>query len=59
MTVEKTHAYLYTSALASVKGGKDIAAQAFYVCPVCGHTVADGHPDKCPVCGTTKWDEIV
>lgn len=59
MTVEKTHADLYTAALDAVKGGKDIAAKAFFVCPVCGHTVADGHPDKCPVCGAAKWDEIV
>lgn len=59
MAVEKTHADLYSAALSSVKAGKDIAAQAFYVCPVCGNTVADGHPDKCPVCGSVKWDEIV
>lgn len=59
MTVEKTHADLYTAALASVTGGQDIAAKTFYVCPVCGHTVADGHPDTCPVCGSVKWDEIV
>jgi rubrerythrin len=59
MTVEKTHAVLYAAALASVKAGQDIAAQKFYVCPVCGHTVADGHPDVCPVCGAVKWDEVV
>lgn len=59
MTVEKTHADLYDAALAAVKGGKDIAAQTFYVCPVCGHTVADSHPDKCPVCGALTFDKIV
>jgi len=59
MAVEKTHAELYAAALESVKDGKDIGAQKFYVCPVCGHTVADGHPDVCPVCGSRKWDEIV
>jgi rubrerythrin len=59
MTVEKTHADLYTAALAAAKAGMDIAAKKFYVCPVCGHTVADGQPDKCPVCGTLKFDEIV
>ncbi len=58
MTVEKTHAELYTAALESVKGGADLAARTFFVCPVCGHTVADGHPDACPVCGAVKWDEI-
>lgn len=59
MTVEKTHAELYAAALASVKNGIDISAKAFYVCPVCGHTVADGHPERCPVCSSVKWDEIV
>ena len=29
-----------------------------FVCPVCGHTVADAHPEKCPVCGSLKWDEV-
>jgi rubrerythrin len=59
MVVEKTHFDLYTAALAAAQEGKDIPAQKFYVCPVCGHTVADGHPDTCPVCGSVKWDEIV
>lgn len=59
MAVEKTHFDLYSAALAAAQSGKDIAAQKFYVCPVCGHTVADGHPDKCPVCGSVKWDEII
>ena len=59
MTVEKTHFDLYTAALTVVQEGKDIPAQKFYVCPICGHTVADDHPDKCPVCGSVKWDEIV
>ena len=58
LTVEKTHCDLYTGALAAATAGKDIPAQKFYVCPVCGHTVADGHPDKCPVCGSLKWDEV-
>lgn len=58
MTVEKTHFDLYSAALAAAQDGKDIPAQKFYVCPVCGHTVADGHPDKCPVCGSVKWDEV-
>lgn len=58
MAVEKTHFDLYTAALEAAKAGKDIAAKKFYVCPICGHTVADGHPDKCPVCGSLKWGEI-
>jgi rubrerythrin len=59
MTVEKTHADLYAAALTAAKAGTDIATKTFYVCPVCGHTVADSQPDKCPVCGALKFDEIV
>lgn len=59
MTVEKTHFDLYSAALASAASGQDIDAQTFFVCPVCGNTVADAHPDKCPVCGSLKWDEVV
>lgn len=59
MTVEKTHFDLYSAALDAAKKGTDIDAKTFYVCPVCGHTVADGHPDKCPVCGSLKWEEVV
>lgn len=59
MAVEKTHADLYEQALQAVKAGQDLAVQTFYVCPVCGHTVADGQPDKCPVCGSLKFDAVV
>jgi rubrerythrin len=53
-TVEETHYNLYKSAFDSVTAGKDIAAASVYICPVCGHTVVGGVPDKCPVCDTRK-----
>ena len=59
MAVEKTHFDLYSAALDAVQKGSDICSKKFYVCPICGHTVADGHPDKCPVCGSLKWEEVV
>jgi rubrerythrin len=48
-TVEKTHAELYQKAF-------DFLGQAgeqfdYYVCPICGHTVEKGAPEKCEVCG--------
>jgi len=49
--VEKTHHALYTGALAAAKAGKDLPDADFYVCGVCGHTVAGQAPDICPVCG--------
>ena len=49
-TVEKTHAELYEALLGSL--GSEQENFAYYVCPVCGHTVGKGAPDICPVCGT-------
>ena len=45
--VEKIHADLYTQAAADIAGYPD---QDWYVCSVCGYTIAGGAPDKCPVC---------
>ncbi|MFH0880995.1 MAG: rubrerythrin family protein [Lentisphaerota bacterium] len=54
LAVEKTHHDLYSSALAALKGGKDLAAKSIFVCSICGHTTLDGAPDKCPVCTAAK-----
>ncbi|MBF0508873.1 MAG: rubrerythrin family protein [Deltaproteobacteria bacterium] len=49
--VEKVHAALYQEALDNLK---DYPEHDFYVCRICGHTVADEAPDQCPVCGSKK-----
>jgi len=54
LAVEGTHHGLYSNALATLKAGKDLPAASIYVCPVCGHTVIGGAPDRCPVCNATK-----
>ena len=54
MAVEQTHHDLYSAALASLEGGKDLQPEAIYVCQVCGHTHVGGAPDRCPVCGAGK-----
>jgi rubrerythrin len=54
LAVEGTHYKLYSDALAALKAGKDLSAGSIHVCPVCGHTVWGGAPDRCPVCGTPK-----
>lgn len=47
--VEKIHAGLYKAALESLdKGGQ--ADVDYYVCEVCGHTVAGKPTEKCPIC---------
>jgi rubrerythrin len=47
--VEKVHAELYDKALAALDDKGEL--YDYYICPVCGHTVAKGAPDSCIVCG--------
>ncbi|NLU53014.1 MAG: rubrerythrin family protein [Clostridiaceae bacterium] len=54
LEAEKIHAELFKQAQDAAKQGKDIEFEAVYVCPVCGHTILNGAPDKCPVCGAKK-----
>ena len=49
--VEKIHANLYKEALDTMD---NFPIKEYYVCSVCGYTVADEAPDKCPVCGAMK-----
>ena len=48
--VEEIHANLYTKALENIDNPVDV--ECYYVCTVCGYTVADEKPDKCPVCNS-------
>ncbi|MGD0794689.1 MAG: rubrerythrin family protein [Dehalococcoidales bacterium] len=50
--VEKIHHGLFEAALKEVKEGEKPAEATYYVCQVCGNTVAGSAPDKCPVCGS-------
>lgn len=49
--VEKVHAGLYEDALNNLE---DFPAQDYYVCKICGYTVAQEAPERCPVCGAKK-----
>jgi rubrerythrin len=49
--VEKIHAQLYTKAL---EDPEKFPVQDWYVCKICGYTVAAEVPDACPVCGSNK-----
>ena len=57
--VEKIHEQLYSEALATL--GQATETFDYYVCPVCGYTVAKGAPERCPVCSTlgSKFAKIV
>ena len=49
--VEKIHAALYEEALNNLENYPE---KDWYLCPICGYTVADEPPEKCPVCGAKK-----
>ena len=53
--VEKIHHDLYQKALKSLEKGKN-KGEPYFICPVCGNTVAGEAPDKCPICGTSRWE---
>jgi len=51
---EKVHEALYKKAIESIGRGKDVEKESYFVCSVCGYTMAGKAPDKCPVCGSPK-----
>ena len=56
--VEKVHEQLYREALSALV--KSTETLDYYVCPVCGYTVAKGAPERCPICNTpgARFDRI-
>lgn len=61
LEAEKTHARLYSEAIALVEGGKAdswvAAARDFYVCPACGYTSEEPEAERCPVCNCA-WEKF-
>jgi len=52
--VEQIHYGLYQKALESLESGKELKEEPYYVCQVCGNTVAGEAPEKCPICGAPR-----
>ncbi len=52
--VEKIHHGLYQKALEAVKSGQQLRDETYFVCQVCGNTVAGQAPDTCPICGAPR-----
>ncbi len=50
--VEKIHAELYQKALDTLDSPESV--DCYWVCSVCGYTVADEAPEECPVCNAKK-----
>ena len=58
--VEQIHYGLYQKALEALQVGKAMKEEPFFVCQVCGNTVAGEAPEKCPICGApgSKFKEV-
>jgi len=58
--VEKIHHALYQKALEALEAGKELKDEPYFVCSVCGNTVAGEAPERCPICGAprTKFGEV-
>jgi rubrerythrin len=52
--VEKIHHDLYQKALESLEAGQEPKVEPYYVCSVCGNTVAGEAPERCPICGAPR-----
>jgi rubrerythrin len=50
--VEQIHHRLFEEVLKAVNSGQTLKNEPYFVCPVCGNTVAGIAPEKCPICGT-------
>ena len=52
--VEKIHHELYQKALEALKSAQEMKDEPYFVCQVCGNTVAGEAPERCPVCGAMR-----
>jgi len=53
-TVEEIHHGLYQKALETLEAGQKLKDEPYFVCQVCGNTVAGEAPERCPVCGAPR-----
>ncbi len=52
--VEQIHHSLYQEAIQAFGAGQQLKDEPYFVCPVCGNTVAGEAPEKCPICSTPR-----
>jgi rubrerythrin len=52
--VERIHHQHFEKALEALKTGQKVEDKPYFVCQVCGNTVAGQAPDRCPVCGAAQ-----
>ncbi len=58
--VEQVHHKYYEAAVEALDAGQQLKDEPYFVCPVCGNTVAGEAPDKCSICSTpgSKFKKI-
>jgi len=49
--VERIHHKHFESAIKAFDAGQQLKDEPYFVCPVCGNTVAGEAPERCPICG--------
>ena len=52
--VEQVHHQLFRAALKDLEASKIFKDEPYYVCQICGNTVAGDAPDRCPICGAPR-----
>jgi rubrerythrin len=52
--VERIHHQLYQKALELLETGQKLKDEPYFVCQVCGNTVAGEAPERCPICGAPR-----
>jgi len=52
--VEQVHHRYFEGALETIKAGQQLKEEPYFVCQVCGNTVAGEAPEKCPICGASS-----
>jgi len=57
LEAEKSHARLFSEAIAVLESGWLIAARNFYVCAACGYTSETPEAERCPTCNL-PWDKF-
>jgi len=57
LEAEKTHARLFSEAVAVLDSGWLIAGRTFYVCSACGYTSETPESDRCPTCNLL-WEKF-
>ena len=52
--VEQIHHKYFEAAIKAFDAKQQLKDEPYFVCPVCGNTIAGEAPEKCPICGAPR-----